>query len=86
MPLNNVLSKCTEGFKFTKLQEKIYQLTYIDDIKILTKNEKELETLIQTLRIYNDDIGMKFGIEEICHHHNEKWKKRESRMNRTTKS
>ena len=32
----------------------------MDDIK-LTKNEKELETLIQTVRIYSQDIGMKFG-------------------------
>ena len=37
---------------------------YIDDIKLFAKNEKELETLIQTIRIYNQDIGMEFGIEK----------------------
>ena len=35
---------------------------YINDIKILAKNEKELETLIQTIRIYNQDIGIEFDI------------------------
>ena len=37
---------------------------YIDDIKLFAKNEKELETLIQTVRIYSQDIGMEFGIEK----------------------
>ena len=37
---------------------------YMDDIKLLAKNEKELETLIQTVRIYSQDIGMEFGIEK----------------------
>ena len=30
----------------------------------LQKNEKELETLIQAVRIYRQDIGMEFGIEK----------------------
>ena len=37
---------------------------YMDDIKLFAKNEKELETQIQAVRIYNQDIGMKFGIEK----------------------
>ena len=37
---------------------------YIDDIKLLAQNEKELETLIQTIRIHSPDIGMDFGIEK----------------------
>ena len=39
---------------------------YMDDIKVCAKNEKELETLIQTRRIYSQDIGMKFGIEKCA--------------------
>ena len=35
---------------------------YMDDIKLFTKNKKELETLIHTVRIYSRDIGMEFGI------------------------
>ena len=37
---------------------------YRDDIKLFTKNEKELETLIQTVKIYSQDIKMEFGIEK----------------------
>ena len=37
---------------------------YMDDIKPFAKNEKELETLIHTIRIYSQGIGMEFGIEK----------------------
>ena len=39
---------------------------YMDDIKLFAKNEKELETLIHTVRIYSQDIGMEFGIEKYA--------------------
>ena len=39
---------------------------YMDDIKLIVKNEKELETLIHTVRIYSQDIGMEFGIEKCA--------------------
>ena len=35
---------------------------YMDDIKLFAKIEKELETLIHTVRIYSLYIGMEFGI------------------------
>ena len=38
----------------------------MDDIKLFVKNEKELETLIQTISIYSKFIGMEFGIEKCA--------------------
>ena len=32
----------------------------MDDIKLFTKNEKELETLIHAVRIYGQEIGIEF--------------------------
>ena len=64
MPLNHVLRKCTAGYKLSRSQEKINHLMYMDDITLFAKNEKELETLIHAVRIYNQDIGMQFGIEK----------------------
>ena len=37
---------------------------YRDDIKLFAENEKELETLIQTMRKYTQDRGIEFGIEK----------------------
>ena len=45
-------------------KKKISYLTYMDDIKLLTKNEKESETLRQPLRIHRLGIGMEFAIEK----------------------
>ena len=39
---------------------------YMDDIKLFPKKEKELETLIHTVRIYSQDIGMESGIEKCA--------------------
>ena len=39
---------------------------YMDDIKLFAKNERELETLINAVRIYSQDIGMEFGIEKCA--------------------
>ena len=64
MPLKQILRKCTAEYKLSKSQEKINHLMYMDDIKLFAKNERELETLIQTVRIYCQDIEMDFGIEK----------------------
>ena len=37
---------------------------YNDNIKLFAKTEKKLETLIQVVRIYNQDIGMEFGMDK----------------------
>ena len=66
MPLVPILRKCIVGYKLSRSQEKINHLMYMDDIKLFAKNEKELETLIQAVRIYSQDIGMEFGIEKCA--------------------
>ena len=38
----------------------------MDNIKLFAKKEKELETLIKTIIIYNQDIRMEFGIEKCA--------------------
>ena len=53
-------------YKLSKSQEKINHLIYLNDIKLFAKNEKELETLIQAMRIYGKDIGVKFGQEKYA--------------------
>ena len=66
MPLNHILRKWAAGYKLSRSQEKINHLMYMDDIKLFAKNEKDLETLIHAVRIYNQDIGMEFGREKCA--------------------
>ena len=65
MPLNHILRKGTAGYKL-RSQEKVNHLIYMDDIKLFAKNEKELKTIIHTVRIYSQNIGMGFGIEKCA--------------------
>ena len=62
--LNYILRKCTGCYKSIMLQEKINHKIYMKDIKIIAKKEKELETLIQTIKICSQDIGKEFTIEK----------------------
>ena len=39
---------------------------YTDDNKLIAKNGKELETLIQAVRIISQDIGMEFDVEKCA--------------------
>ena len=64
-PLNHILRKCTAGYKLSWSPEKINHLN-MDGIKLVAKNEKELENLIHAVRIYSPDIGMEFGIEKCA--------------------
>ena len=59
--LNHLLRKSTDGYKLHKSQEKINYI-YMDHIKQLTKNEKQLETLTQAVRIYCEDMRMEFSM------------------------
>ena len=38
----------------------------MDDLKLYSRNEKGLDSLVQTARDFGEDIGMKFGIEKCA--------------------
>ena len=66
MTLNHILRKFTARYKLSRLQEKINHLIYMNGIKLFAKNEKEVKTLIHTVRIYSQNIGMEFSIEKCA--------------------
>ena len=38
----------------------------MDDLKLFARSEKALNSLVQTVRVVSEDIGMKFGIEKCA--------------------
>ena len=38
----------------------------MDNLKLYASNEKSLEVLTQTMRVFSNDIGMKFGVEKCA--------------------
>ena len=45
MQLIYILRKCTGRYKLHKLQDRIHQLMYMNDIKLFAKNEKNSKTI-----------------------------------------
>ena len=67
-------------------KKKINHLIYTDGVSQSSKNEKELETLIKTIRINSQDIEIEFGKEKKSHAYNEKLKATNEGRNSTTES
>ena len=61
-----ILRKVSAGYEMTKDGCRINHLLFMDDLKLFAKNEKEIDSLVQTVRIFSDDIGMKFGLEKCA--------------------
>ena len=57
IPLTHILRTANPGYEF-RTGETINQLLFMDDLKLYFKSEKALESLIQKVRIFSEDIGM----------------------------
>ena len=66
IPLTYILRKCKPEYVFAKNGEKINHLLYMDDLKLYARNEKDLDSLIQSVRFFSKDIGMQFGVKKCA--------------------
>ena len=56
IPLTHILRKASPGYEFASSKEKINHFLYMDDLKLYSKTEKTLDSLIHTVRIFSNDI------------------------------
>ena len=66
IPLSLILRKAKAGNEFSESKEKINHLLFMDDLKLYSQSEKGLDSLVQTVRVFSEDIGMEFGIEKCA--------------------
>ena len=52
------------AYEFSESKEKINHLFFMDDLKLYGRNEKGLNSLVQTVCVFSEDIAMEFGIEK----------------------
>ena len=50
----------------TSQNQKFNHLLFMDDSKLYAKSETELDSLIQIMRIFYDDVGMVFGLDKCA--------------------
>ena len=66
IPLSLILKKAKAGYEFSESKEKINHLLFMDDLKLYSRSEKGLDSLVQTVRVFSEDIGMEFSIEKCA--------------------
>ena len=64
--LNSILRKAKTAYEFSESEEKINHLLFMDDLKLYSGSEKGLDSLVQTVCVFSEDIGMEFGIEKCA--------------------
>ena len=62
IPLSSVLRKMSIGY--TLGTAKINNLLFMDDLKLFSKNEKEIDSIVSTVHAISKDICMEFGIQK----------------------
>lgn len=65
-PLSSILNNSNTGYQCKNEKTKINHLLYIDDAKLIAKDEEELEKQLHLVKRFSDDVGMKFGIDKCA--------------------
>ena len=60
------LRKAKAAYEFSRSKQKTNHLLFMNDLKLYSRIEKELDSLVQTSHIFSKDIEMEFRIEECA--------------------
>ena len=66
IPLSLILRKVKAAYEFSESKQKINHLLFMNDLKLYSRSEKGFDSLVQTIRVFSEDIGMEFGIEKCA--------------------
>ena len=65
IPLTHILRTANSGYEF-RTEEAINHLLFMDDFKLYSKRERSVDSLIQAVRMFSEDIGIQFGIDKCA--------------------
>ena len=63
-PLLFVLWRAQAGYEWGNTGLKLNHLLFMDDLKFFAKSKNQIDSLVQTVHIFSEDNGMKFGIKK----------------------
>jgi hypothetical protein len=64
VPLSTMLNNTGHGYEI--YGRKISHLFYMDDLKTFAKHDNQQEGLLQTVKVFSDDICMQFGLDKCA--------------------
>ena len=65
IPLSIILNETDLGY-LTSRNQQLNHLPFMEDLKLYAKSERELGSLIQTVRIFSDGVSMVFGLDKCA--------------------
>ena len=64
VPLLLILWKVNTCYEWGKNEYNLTHLLFIDDLKLFSKSENQIDTLVRTAHVFSTDIGMDFEIKK----------------------
>ena len=64
VPLSLILRKINASYEWEKKEYKLNHLLIMDDLKLFSKSEKQMDTLVRTVHFFSTDVGMEFGMQK----------------------
>ena len=64
VPLTWFLRRAKAGYKWGNKGFKLNHYLFMDDLILCAKNKNQIDSLVQTVHIFSEDIGMQFGIKK----------------------
>ena len=64
VPLSLILRKVSASYEWGKKEYKMNNLLFMDDLKLFSKSEEQMDTLVRTVYLLSNDIGMEFGMKK----------------------
>ena len=64
IPLSLIVRKVNICYEWGKKEYKLNHLLFMDDLKLFSMSESQIETLMEIVQIFSTDIGMEFGLKK----------------------
>ena len=62
VPLSLILRKVKFHYEFGDKKTRINHLSFMDNLKLFAKSNDQIDSLVNTVHTFSEDIGMTFGI------------------------
>ena len=64
VPLSLILRKVNASYEWGKKEHKMNYLLFMGNLKLFSKSEGQMDTLVRTIYVFSTDIGMDFGMKK----------------------
>ena len=64
VPLSLILRKVNASYEWGKKEYKMNYLLFMGNLKLFSKSEGQMDTLVRTIYVFSTDIGIDFGMKK----------------------